>query len=168
MGLRSPWGNRSCIGNCPGSSSVAIMLTAVGWAMEPQNAISVEVLTYAPAAFFHCQHCEFIWQQTGATKNVHREQLASSLPDDLIQQYQALSDWAREIMAAYGERIVLRVIDVASLEGWFKSVRYGVHRFPAVIIDRKEKIVGNDFDRASALIRERMASARPEPVVGSR
>lgn len=148
-----------------------VMLNAMGWTMEPRNAISIEVLAYAPAAFFHCRHCEFIWQQTGATKDVHREHLASSLPDDLSQEYQVLSDWVREMIAAYGDRIALRVVDVASVEGWFKSLRYGVHRYPAVIIDRKEKIIGHDFSRASTLIRERMAQlapARPEHPVGSR
>jgi hypothetical protein len=127
--------------------------------MEPQKPITVEVLAYAPVAFFHCQHCEVVWQQTGASKHFHHEQLASSLPDDLMTEYQQLSDWVRQMMAAYSERIVLRVIDAASIEGWLKSVRHGLHKYPAVIVDGKEKIIGCDFERATAVIHQRMASS---------
>ena len=125
--------------------------------MESQEVITVEVLAYTPQAFFHCQHCEVVGQLTGMTRNLRREQLASSLPDDLSEEYQKLSDWVREMRAAYSERITFRVIDAASIEGWFKSLRYGVHKYPAVILDRKQRVIGRDFSRASALIQERMA-----------
>ena len=125
--------------------------------MQAQEPITVEVLAYAPTAFFHCQHCEVIGQVTGTTGHIRREQLSSALPDDLSEEYLEVSNWVREMAAAYDRRISLRVIDAASIEGWFKSVRYGIRRYPAVIVDRKEKVIGRDFQRASALIQERLA-----------
>lgn len=123
--------------------------------------MTVEVLAYAPAAFFHCRHCEVVWQQTGVGKPLRQEQLASSLPEDLKQEYQELSDWVRQMVASYEERIAFKVIDVASIEGWLKSVRYRLHKYPAVIVDGKEKIVGRGcFEQATAVIRQRMAVAR--------
>jgi hypothetical protein len=127
--------------------------------MEPQEHITVEVLAYAPVAFFHCQHCEIFWQQTGASQHFHREQVASSLPGDLMEEYQQLSEWVREMRAAHGERITFRVIDAASIEGWFKSVRYNLHSYPAVIVNGKEKIIGCSFERATAVIHQRMVSS---------
>jgi len=129
--------------------------------MKPEKPIKVEVIAYAPVAFFHCRHCELVWEPTGAGKPIHQEQLASSLPEDLKQEYQQLSDWVREMVAAYGERIAFRIVDAASLEGWWKSLRYRVRKYPAVIVDGEEKIIGSGcLEQASAVIRQRTAVAR--------
>jgi len=129
--------------------------------MQPEKPIKVEVIAYAPVAFFHCRHCELVWEPTGAGKPIHQEQLASSLPEDMKQEYQQLSDWVREMVAAYGERIAFRIVDAASLEGWWKSLRYRVRKYPAVIVDGEEKIIGSGcLEQASAVIRQRTAVAR--------
>ncbi len=120
----------------------------------------VEVIAYAPVAFFHCRHCELAWEPTGVGKHFRQEQLASSLPEDLKAEYQELSDWVREMAAAYGDKIVFRVIDAASIEGWWKSLRYRLRKYPAVIVDSQEKIVGRGFQQATAVIRQRMGVAR--------
>ena len=126
--------------------------------MHSQEPIKVEVFAYAPVAFFHCQHCEVVWRETGASKNLHEEQVESSLPEDLREQYQALSDWVREVVEASEGRVTLKVIDAVSLEGWFKSLRYGIRKFPAVVIDGKEKITDGCFEQATAVIREKLAA----------
>lgn len=118
----------------------------------------VELLVYAPTMFFHCQHCEFVWQQTGASPNYREEQAESAIPDDLKQEYQQLSDWVLNTAQAYGGRVIFKVIDAASVEGVYKSLRYGVRKYPAMIVDGKEKITGLDFDRAKALIDQRLTA----------
>ena len=123
-----------------------------------EKPITVEVLAYAPTAFFHCKHCELVWQQTGASTKYHQEQLDSALPEDLMQQYQQLSDWVRQMADTYGDRLQFRVIDAASIEGWLKSLRHWVHRYPAVIVDGNAKCSGLDCQAASELIRQRLAS----------
>ena len=40
----------------------------------------VEIVTYAPTAFYHCTHCEVAWHEAGMTHTLHTEQVASSLP----------------------------------------------------------------------------------------
>src|SRR5574337_1099366 len=126
--------------------------------MRRGKQITVEVLTYAPTAFFHCHHCEVVWQQIGASESQHREQLEASLPDDLKQQYQQISDWVRAMRAAHGRNVQFKVVDAASVEGWYKSVRYRVRRYPAVVVDGIEKYVGTDFGQATALIERRLAA----------
>ena len=129
--------------------------------MKTEKPVKVEVIAYAPVAFFHCKHCELVWDQAGAAKNIHEEQLASSLPEDLKQEYQQLSDWVREMVTAFGDRIIFRVVDAASIEGWWKSLRYRVHQYPAVIVDGEEKLVGAGcLQQAAAAIRERTGVAR--------
>jgi hypothetical protein len=105
----------------------------------------VEILTYTPTQFFHCQHCEFVWQQAGAGAAFHQEQLDSSIPDDLKKEYADLSLWVRETAGQYGGRVLFKIIDAASLEGVYKSLRYGTRRYPAFVIERSVKFTGTDF-----------------------
>lgn len=132
--------------------------------------ILVEILAYAPTQFFHCQHCELVWQQVGGLASgdpsarslgsqFHQEQLDASIPDDLQKQYAELSDWVRQTVEQYGGRVIFKIIDAASFEGLLKSVRYGTRRYPAFVIAGKAKLSGADFDRVRQLIDARLASA---------
>src|SRR6185503_14131987 len=85
----------------------------------------VEIIAYAPTAFYHCTHCEVAGRELGATNRIHEEQVESSLPDDLIQEYQVVSDWVKEMFRVHCDRIILKVIDAASLEGVGKTVMAG-------------------------------------------
>ena len=44
--------------------------------------LQVEIIAYAPTAYYHCTHCEVAWREMGATNRIHQEQLSSSLPED--------------------------------------------------------------------------------------
>ena len=127
-----------------------------------QKPVLVEILAYAPTQFFHCQHCELVWEQAGAGARLHQEQLESSLPQDIRQEYANLSNWVRETVETYGGRVVFQVIDVASLEGLLKSVRYGARRYPAFVVDGQDKYVGTDFGQVQRLI-DRRVNSFPAP-----
>ncbi len=121
--------------------------------------LQVEIIAYAPTAYYHCQHCEIAAQlagpENGVANKVHQEQVNSSLPPDLARDYQLLSDWVRKVLDQYGDRVVVKVVDAASIEGLVKSLRYRLHHFPAVIINRKitfskkTSSSGNPFEDAS-------------------
>ncbi len=119
----------------------------------------VEIIAYAPTAYYHCKHCEVAWREAGASNHVHDEQVASSLPPDLTQDYQATSDWVRDLFRRYCDQVTVKVIDAASMEGFFKTLRYGVHPYPAVIIGRQARFTGpaaEVFVRASAEVDRRL------------
>ncbi|MGE5252303.1 MAG: hypothetical protein ACM3QS_19035 [Bacteroidota bacterium] len=103
----------------------------------------VEIIAYAPTAFYHCTHCEVAWREMGADNRIHEEQLESSLPEDLIREYEAVSDWVREIFRVHCDRIVVKVIDAASIEGFYKSLKYRARRFPAVIVNGEARFLGS-------------------------
>jgi hypothetical protein len=110
----------------------------------------VEVIAFAPTAFYHCMHCEVAFREMGKSDKVQNEQLSSSLPADLMNDYLALSDWVRELFRMHGTRVIIKVIDAASVEGVFRSLRYGMRRFPAVILDGKARFHGtNAFPQAA-------------------
>jgi hypothetical protein len=110
----------------------------------------VEIIAYAPTAFYHCIHCEVAFREMGKSDKVQKEQFSSSLPADLMSDYLALSDWVRELFRMHSTRVVVKVIDAASVEGVFRSLRYGMRRFPAVIVDGKARFHGtNAFSHAA-------------------
>jgi hypothetical protein len=103
----------------------------------------VEIITYAPTAYYHCTHCEVAWQEMGKSNRIHEEQLESSLPGDLIDDYAKVSDWVREMFRLHCDNIILKVIDAASLEGFYKSLRHNARRYPAVIVNGKARFIGS-------------------------
>ena len=105
----------------------------------------VEIIAYAPTAYYHCTHCEVAWREMGASNRIHEEQMESSLPEDLIEEYQTVSDWVKEMFRVYCDAIVLKVIDAASIEGFYKSIKYNARRYPAVIVNRKARFLGSQM-----------------------
>lgn len=122
--------------------------------------VRVEVITYAPTFFFHCQHCELAFQEMGVGAAVHREQAREALPDDLRQEFQALSLWAHDVVERFGRNVRLRVVDAASIEGVLKSLRHGVRRYPAVIIEGRDKHVGADLESVLPTIERHVEDAK--------
>lgn len=125
------------------------------------KAVRVEVIAYAPTAFYHCQHCEVAFQEVGFGQRLREEQLAHALPEDLLHDYQALSDGVRALTEYYGGQVVVKVIDAASVEGFWKSLRYGVRRYPAVIVEGKGKCSGTDWATVRRLIERYLPAPSP-------
>jgi len=103
----------------------------------------VEIIAYAPTAFYHCTHCEIAWREIGVSNQAHEEQLQSSLPEDLTKDYLVVSQWVKDVFRRYCDQVVIKMVDTASPEGVWLSLRHGVRRYPAVIIN-KQVFVGVD------------------------
>jgi hypothetical protein len=92
----------------------------------------------------------------GIRQKVQREMAETGLPDDLKQEFHDLSEWAHTLPDRFGSRIRLRLIDAASIEGFFKSLLRRFHRYPAFMVGG-QRYVGSDFSRVDALIVEHLA-----------
>jgi hypothetical protein len=128
--------------------------------------LSIQVVAYAPTLFRHCQHCEVAFEGIGVAERMHRDEAKDALPDDLAAEFQRVSDWVHGLLTRHGPRVAVTVIDAASIEGVWKSLRHGLRRYPAVIIGQHEKAMTADFAALDALIDERLgdrvASVREE------
>ena len=71
--------------------------------------------------------------------------MQSSLPPDLMQEYQKVSDWVQEMFRVHCDAIVLKVIDAASIEGVYKSLKYKARRYPAVIVNGTARFLGSQM-----------------------
>ncbi len=129
-----------------------------------ESPLLVEIIAYAPTAFYHCTHCEVAWREMGMNNRIHEEQTQSSLPADLEQDYQRVSDWVRQIFRLHCDQVVVKIIDAASVEGFFKTLRYGVRHYPTVIVDSKSRFSGSALEEASQAITRRLEEKVPAPV----
>lgn len=125
-----------------------------------EEPLMVEIIAYAPTAFYHCTHCEVAWREMGASNRIHEEQVESSLPEDIAREYAAVSDWVKEIFKTYCDRVIVKVIDAASIEGVYKALRYNARRCPAIVVDREKRFMGvGSLGAAAGEIARRL----PEP-----
>jgi hypothetical protein len=123
--------------------------------------LTVEVITYAPTVFSHCQHCEVAFQEMGIGERLRRVEAAAALPDDLARDFQAWSDWIHGLLERHGSRVRIKVVDAASIEGVVESLRHRVGRYPVVIVDGTEKRIGADFEALDRVINDRLAAQVP-------
>jgi hypothetical protein len=119
--------------------------------------VRVEVIAYVPTNYQHCKHCEVTFQIAGLGRKVHQDQLETGLPDDLYREFHRLSGWAQTLPGKFGQRVSIRLVDAASIEGFFKSVLGRFHRYPAFTVGG-ERYVGCDFSRVDAMISARLSS----------
>jgi hypothetical protein len=122
--------------------------------------LMVEIIAYAPTQYFHCQHCELVWDQAqvDGVKKFHADALETSMPPDMMQEYESLSDWIWNTVKRYNGRVTFRVVDAASVEGVWKTLRYGVRKYPAFVIEGKDKLTGSDFTQVETRIDMRLGS----------
>lgn len=124
--------------------------------MQP---LSVQVIAYAPTIFRHCQHCEVAFQGIGLGERMHRAEAADALPDDLIADFARVSDWVHALIGRHGPNVAVSVVDAASIEGVWKSLRHGARRYPAVVIDGhavRGPTPDSALDQAGDMIDERL------------
>jgi hypothetical protein len=99
------------------------------------------------------------WQVIGIRQKVQREMADTGLPADLKAEFHQLAEWAGTLPAKFGDRVRVRVIDAASIEGFFKSLLRRVGRYPAFAVEG-QRYVGSDFSRVDALISARLGGPR--------
>ncbi|NIO71876.1 MAG: hypothetical protein GTN71_23345 [Anaerolineae bacterium] len=122
--------------------------------------ISVEVIAPVLTDLRHCAHCEVIFGQTEVGQQVHREEL-DEYPQDLKEDFERLSAWLIELAHRYGDALRIKLIDPQSFEGFLKSVRYWVRRYPAFIIAGRKEYVGWDKAALDRVLQAHISGESP-------
>ncbi len=84
--------------------------------------------------------------------------ILNDYPEDLKEDYLFLSGWIKELSWKYREKILIKVIDAQSLQGFYKSIRYRAFHYPAFIINGKRKYIGKDKIQLDGLLQQEMGS----------
>jgi hypothetical protein len=92
-------------------------------------------------------------------KDKRDNQDLNDYPEEVREDYLFLSGWVTELAQKYREKILIRITDAQSLQGFYKSIRYRTFRYPAFIINGRKKYTGRDKARLDILLREELGNA---------
>jgi hypothetical protein len=79
----------------------------------------------------------------------------------LKEEVAKLSDWIRDLNRLYKHRLSIRLIDVQSLPGIYKSLRHRIRTYPTFIVEGKETYAGWDKSRLESLLDKYIKNALP-------
>jgi hypothetical protein len=115
--------------------------------------VLLQVLAHVPTSYFHCLHCEQLFDAAGLGRPV-RGEMRADYPPDLLDEAAQLAGWLQDLSERYGGRLHIQITDPQSLEGFLKSLRYWVRHYPTFIIDRRRKYSGWDAQALERLLAE--------------
>jgi len=113
--------------------------------------ILLEIVTKVITTYDHCRHCQVFFDEAGLGKKFHQKE-TDEYPSDLKEDYMKLSDWIRELTRLYKHRLLIKLIDVQSLLGIYKSLRYRIRKYPTFIVEGKETYTGWDKTQLEGLL----------------
>jgi len=120
--------------------------------------ILLEIVTKVITTYDHCRHCEVFFDEAGLDKKFHQKEM-DEYPPDLKEEYIQLSDWIRELNRLYKHRLMIKLIDVKSLHGIYKSLRYRIRRYPTFIVEGRETYTGWDKTQLESLLDKYMKAS---------
>jgi hypothetical protein len=122
--------------------------------------ILLEIVTKVLTFFNHCRRCEIVFDQAGLDQKFRQKEM-DEYPPDLKEEYTKLSDWVRELNRLYKHRLLIRLIDVQSPLGIYKSLRHRIRTYPTFIVEGKETYAGWDKDQLESLLDKYIENSLP-------
>ena len=120
--------------------------------------ILLEVLAHMPTDLFHCSHCERLFDAADIGAPVHQE-IRATYPPEMMEEAARLATWLQGLSVRYGDLVHVRVVDPQSLEGFVKSLRHRIGRYPAFVIDHHTKYIRWEPAVLDHLLDERIAQS---------
>jgi hypothetical protein len=122
--------------------------------------IQLEIVTKVIAYFDQCRRCKILFDQAGFDQKLHQKEM-DEYPADLKEEVTKLSDWILELNRLYKHRLSIKLIDVQSLLGIYKSLRYRIRTYPTFIVEGKETYAGWDKSQLEGLLDKYIKNALP-------
>jgi hypothetical protein len=122
--------------------------------------IRLEIVTKVVTFFDTCRRCQVIFGQAGLDKKIHQKEM-EEYPLDLKEEYMRLSEWIRELSRLYKHRLRIKLIDVQSPLGVYKSLRHRIRTYPGFIVEGKETYIGWDKSQLESLLDKYIQKALP-------
>jgi hypothetical protein len=79
----------------------------------------------------------------GLDQKFHQRE-TDEYPLDLKEEYAKLSDWIQDLTRLYRHRLFIKLIDVQSPLGIYKSLRHWIRKYPTVSVEGQETYTGWD------------------------
>ncbi len=113
--------------------------------------ILLEIVTKVLTSWGECRRCRPLFDQVGLDQKFRDEEM-QGYPPDLKEENAMLSDWVRELRRLYKHRLLIKLIDVQSPLGIYKSLRYRIRTYPTFIVEGKETYAGWDKGQLERLL----------------
>jgi hypothetical protein len=113
--------------------------------------VRLEVIAHTFEGMGICTACEVVMAEARLGQRP-TERALDEYPLEWQEEWQRLTEWVYDLAGRYGDRIVIKVIDPQSPEGFFKSLRYRVRRYPTWVVDGKTRVVGWDREALDAAL----------------
>jgi hypothetical protein len=113
--------------------------------------ILLEIVTKVLTSWGECRRCKLLFDQAGLDQKFRHEEM-EGYPSDLKEEVTTLSDWVRELKRLYKHRLLIKVIDVQSPLGIYKSLRHRIRTYPTFVVEGKETYAGWDKDQLERLL----------------
>jgi len=122
--------------------------------------VRLEIITKTLTFFGQCRRCEILFDQVELGKKSRQKEM-EEYPPDLKEEYAKLWEWIRELTRLYKHRLLIRLIDVQSPLGIYKSLRYRIRTYPTFIVEGKEIYAGWEKNRLESLLDRYVKSSLP-------
>lgn len=119
-----------------------------------EKALYVEIFTEHLLVMNECMNCQVVWGDIESNLPIHQQQALAHLHGDEALEYLNIASWVIELLHNYGDQVAVRIVDANSLEGVLKSAQYGVHAYPAVVINRQDVYNALDLESATDRIKD--------------
>jgi hypothetical protein len=116
--------------------------------------LQVEIVAHVLGSMDHCSHCQVFIDGAGVGGKVKGADL-EAYPQEFRDEWQRLSDWILRLAEGYAGRLSIKIIDAQSPQGLWKSLRYGVRKYPTFIVEG-EKYHGWDNQSLDGLIQRHL------------
>ena len=113
--------------------------------------ILLEIVTKVLTSWGQCRRCKILFDQAGLDQKFRQGEM-DEYPPDLIEEFTRLSDWIRELNRLYKHRLLIKLIDVQSPLGIYKSLRYRIRTYPTFVVEGKETYTGWDKGQLESLL----------------
>lgn len=112
----------------------------------------VDVIFPLPEGWGICLTCEAMMAHANMGKAPYERGL-DEYPAEWQEEFRRFSDHVLDLSARYGNAILIRIFDPRSLQGLWKSIRYGVRHYPTFIVNGREKVTGWDAARIESALK---------------
>lgn len=120
--------------------------------------VQLDVISPIPEGWGICLSCEMLMARANMDQAPNERGL-DEYPPEWQEEFQRLSEVVFTLAYRYGDSILIRIWDPRSLQGLFKAIRYGVHRYPTFVIDGQRKITGLDKNLLETALQPFLESA---------
>ena len=113
--------------------------------------IVLEIVTDTITIYGNCRRCNIFFDEAGLNQKVYQKEI-EEYPADLIEDFNELSSWIKELNKLYKHRLLIKLIDVKSFVGIYKLLRHRIRKYPTFIVEGKETYTGWDKERLEGIL----------------